>query len=265
MSADYKGHFRLGNRRYCYPLTIADPASRYIFAVEALVSTNGDRARPVFERIFREYGLPEQILTDNGSPFCAPASLGAISELSKWWIRLGIRPVRIERGKPQQNGVHERMHRTLKEWTACPARRTMAAQQRSFEEFRIEYNTVRPHQSLGQRRPMDSVRDYRRQYPNRLPELEYAADMVVRRVRSNGEIRWHGGLLYLSGVLAGERVGLRAVGDGWFDVYFGSVLIGRLDQRRNTVLGIEAVAGRAPSSVSSASHDRSAVLNEKLL
>jgi putative transposase len=152
MTADYKGHFRLGNRHYCYPLTIADPASRYIFAIEALASTNGNRARPVFERVFREYGLPEQIVTDNGSPFCAPASLGAISELSKWWIRLGIRPVRIDRGKPQQNAIHERMHRTLKEWTTCPAQRTMPSQQCSFDEFRLEYNTVRPHQSLGQGR-----------------------------------------------------------------------------------------------------------------
>jgi putative transposase len=246
MTADYKGHFRLGNRHYCYPLTIADPASRYIFAIEALASTNGNRARPVFERVFREFGLPEQIVTDNGSPFCAPASLGAISELSKWWIRLGIRPVRIDRGKPQQNAIHERMHRTLKEWTTCPAQRTMPSQQCSFDEFRLEHNTVRPHQSLGQGRPIDSLQHYRRPYPNRLPELEYPADMVVRRVRSNGEIRWCGGFIYLSGVLAGETIGLRLFSDDTYDVYFGAVFIGRLDERRKSVLRIEAVPGRAP-------------------
>lgn len=113
MSTDYKGQFRLGNGKYCYPLTIADPASRFVFAVEAMAINSGRPAKVVFERVFREWGVPDQILTDNGAPFCVSKSIGGISELSRWWTRLGIRHVRTQPGRPQQNGIHERMHRTV--------------------------------------------------------------------------------------------------------------------------------------------------------
>lgn len=246
MTADFKGHFRLTNGQYCYPLTIAEPVSRYVFAIDALTSTSGDPARVVFERVFREHGVPEQILTDNGSPFCAPASLGAISELSKWWIRLGILPVRIRLGRPQQNGVHERMHRTLKESSTRPPAATIRGQQRKFDEFRQEFNTIRPHQSLGQQPPVTHLEPYRREYTRRLRPLEYRSGMEVRRVRTNGEIRWRGELLYVSGVLAGENIAFERHDEWAWNIYFGPVLLGRYDERHKQVLRIRSVGKRAP-------------------
>jgi transposase InsO family protein len=150
MSADHKGQFRMGSGRYCYPLTIADPASRYVFAVDALSSTSVSSAMVVFERVFREWGLPEQIITDNGNPFCSARSLGGLTELSKMWIKLGIQQVRIQPGRPQQNGIHERMHRTLKKHATQPPEPNLRAQQRRFDTFLAEFNHVRPHQALGQ-------------------------------------------------------------------------------------------------------------------
>jgi transposase InsO family protein len=222
MTADYKGQFRLGNGRYCYPLTIADPASRYLFAVEALPINSGRLAKVVFERIFREWGLPDQIVTDNGAPFCVSQSIGAISELGCWWTRLGIRHTRIQPGRPQQNGIHERMHRTLKHQTTKPAERSIEAQQERFNTFISEYNHVRPHQSLGQQRPANFVSRYRRSYPARLPELEYPDSFTVRRVRSNGYIKWRGGAIFVGEVLIGERVALVEVGDGLWELYLGN-------------------------------------------
>lgn len=222
MSADYKGQFRMGNGKYCYPLTIADPGSRFVFAVEALSINSGPQAKVVFERVFREWGLPDQLITDNGAPFCVSQSIGAISELSRWWTRLAIRHVQIQPGRPQQNGIHERMHRTLKAKTTKPPERTNQEQQQRFDRFRAEYNYVRPHQGLGQKRPGTFVEHYRRPFPERLPEVEYPSSFVVRRVRSNGYIKWKGGQVFVGEVLIGEPVGLiQADGDRW-QLYFGN-------------------------------------------
>lgn len=222
MTADYKGQFRLGNGKYCYPLTIADPASRFVFAVEAMHVNAGSRAKVVFERVFREWGLPDQIITDNGAPFCVSQSIGAISELGRWWIRLGISHMRTQPGRPQQNGIHERMHRTLKDKTTKPAEPTQEAQQERFNRFMAEYNHVRPHQGLGQKRPATLVERYRRSYPERLPEVEYPASFTVRRVRSNGYIKWRGDEVFVGEVLVGERVGLVQVDDRRWELYFGN-------------------------------------------
>lgn len=222
MTADYKGQFRLGNGRYCFPLTIADPASRYVFAVEAMRINSGQGAKGVFERVFREWGLPDQLLTDNGAPFCVTKSIGAISELGRWWIRLGINHVRTQPGRPQQNGVHERMHRTLKAKTTRPAERTESAQQRRFDQFMDEFNRIRPHQSLGQKPPATVVQRYRRPYPNRLPEIEYPSSFTVRRVRSNGYIKWQGEQVFVGEVLVGEPVGLVQLDDQTWQLYFGN-------------------------------------------
>lgn len=222
MTADHKGQFRLGNGKYCYPLTIADPASRYVFAVDALSSTGVAPAMRVFERVFREWGVPEQILTDNGVPFCTARALGGLTELSKMWIKLGIQHVRIQPGRPQQNGIHERMHRTLKERATKPAGRTLQIQQKRFDEFLEEYNHVRPHQSLGQQTPASRVTTYRRSYPDRMPAIEYPTSFEVRSVRPSGVIKWQGQLLFVSDVLVGERVALAQYDERRWDLYFGA-------------------------------------------
>jgi transposase InsO family protein len=223
MSADHKGQFLLGNRRYCFPLTIADPASRYLFAVEALASTSVEAAVPVFERVFRRWGLPEQIITDNGTPFCTARALGGITELSKMWIKLGIQHVRIEPGRPQQNGIHERMHRTLKRQATQPAEPNMRAQQWRFDNFVEEFNNVRPHQALGQERPASRVQCYRRPYPARLPAIDYPMSFQVRKVRSDGQIKWKGERLFVSCVLRGEAVAMLEVNNDQWHLYFGPV------------------------------------------
>jgi transposase InsO family protein len=222
MTTDYKGQFRLGNGKFCYPLTIADPGSRFVFAVEAMTINSGRQAKAVFERVFREWGVPDQILTDNGAPFCVSKSIGGISELSRWWTRLGIRHVRTQPGRPQQNGIHERMHRTLKQATTGPAEHTLNAQQKRFNLFMAEFNHVRPHQGLGQKRPATVVQRYRREYPERLPQIEYPESFLVRRVRSNGYIKWQGDQVFVGEVLIGEPVGLVQTDDETWQLYFGN-------------------------------------------
>jgi len=151
-SADYKGQFRTGDGRYCYPLTVADGFSRYLLGCQALASTAGEGAKPIFTRLFQEYGLPKRIRSDNGVPF-ATNTLARLSTLSAWWVRLGILPELIEPGRPAQNGRHERMHRTLKAETTRPAAGSLAAQQRKFNVFREEFNHERPHEALDQQTP----------------------------------------------------------------------------------------------------------------
>lgn len=231
MSADHKGHFRLGDGRYCYPLTIADPASRYVFAIDAHTSTAVRPALGVFERVFREWGLPEQMITDNGNPFCSARSIGGLTELSKSWIKLGIQHVRIEPGRPQQNGRHERMHKTLKDDATRPAQRNSRAQQRRFDSFRQEFNEIRPHQSLGQERPASRVQPYRRSYPERIAEYDYPASFEVRRVRDRGLVKWRGDLVFIGMVLVGEWVAFSRVDDDRWNMYFGPVHLATWSER----------------------------------
>jgi len=231
MSADHKGQFRMGNGRYCYPLTIADPASRYVFAVDALGSTGVRPAMTVFERVFREWGIPEQIITDNGNPFCSARSLGGLTELSVMWIKLGIQQVRIQPGRPQQNGIHERMHRTLKKHAVQPPEQNIKTQQRRFDAFLEEFNQVRPHQALGQERPASLVERYRRQYPDRIVPIEYPSAFEVRTVRERGNIKWKGKLLFVSDVLRGEPVAMQQIEDDRWRLYFGGVHLATWDAR----------------------------------
>jgi putative transposase len=234
MSADYKGQFRLGNGRYCYPLTIADPGSRFVFAIDALPSTKGRLAGPVFERVFREWGLPEQILTDNGAPFCSTQSIGGISHLSKFWIKLGIRHLRIQPGRPQQNGIHERMHRTFKAEATRPRELNMDRQQHRCDSFRQEFNHVRPHQALGQECPATKVQPYRRPFPSRLSSPEYPATFQIRRVRSAGQIEWQGQIIHIGEVLIGEPVAFRQVDNHRWQLYFGSAHLADWDATTKT-------------------------------
>lgn len=221
MSADHKGQFRMGNGSYCFPLTIAEPASRFVFAVQGGTSTNGEKAKPVFIRVFREWGVPEQMITDNGPPFCVSQSIGGLSQLGKWWIKLRIHHARIKPGRPQQNGIHERMHRTLNQLCASPPEQDHRPQQRRFNAFRLEFNHVRPHQALGQDTPASRVQKYRRPYPERLPKIEYPASFETRYVHSNGCIKWKGEAVFVGEVLVGEWVALTEHENDRWQLYFG--------------------------------------------
>jgi transposase InsO family protein len=230
MTIDFKGQFKLGNRSYCYPLTIVDGFSRYILACEALPSNEYDPTRRIFERVFRTYGLPRVILSDNGSPFGSPG-LGRLSRLSVWWIRLGIAVQRIVPGHPEQNGAHERMHRTLKEQTARPPAASSAAQQRRFDRFRREFNEERPHEALGQRRPSTIYSQSTRAYPEQLPQLEYPGHFETRRVDHAGQIKWKNKPIFLSHTLEHETVGFEEIDDGIWSLYYGPVMLARFNAR----------------------------------
>ena len=230
-TVDFKGEFRLGNRQYCYPLTIVDGFSRYLLACRGLTSVRESEARPVFEQLFRHYGLPVQILSDNGSPFASHA-IGGLSRLSVWWIRLGIQHVRIQRGHPQQNARHERMHRTLKAESARPPKASRAAQQRAFDRFRREYNQERPHESLGQTPPARSYKASTQSFPKKLPKPDYPGHFEIRRVGPSGTIHWKKTTPFIGKPLQGQDVGLEEVDDGIWSLYFGPVLLGRLNEKR---------------------------------
>lgn len=231
-STDFKGDFLLGNRRRCYPLTLSDNFSRYLLLCRALEHPSYEAVRPWFEWAFREYGLPEAIRSDNGAPF-ASLALGGISQLSKWWIQLGIRPERIEPGKPSQNGRHERMHRTLKH--DAPPQNNHQRQQHCFDLFLEQYNWQRSHEALGRKTPGSVYCRSPRSYPTKLPPIEYNSGIVVRRVRHNGEIKWHGDFIYISQVLAQEPLGLKEIDEEQWELRYSFHLLGVLDQRTKTV------------------------------
>jgi transposase InsO family protein len=239
-SADFKGQFKTGNGRYCYPLTVTDGFSRYLLGCQGLTSTAVHEAKPVFTQLFKEYGLPKRIRTDNGVPF-ATNTLARLSKLSAWWVRLGVMPELIEPGKPQQNGRHERMHRTLKDETTRPAAASMAAQQRRFDTFRQEFNHERPHEALDQQTPGSLYRPSSREMPAKLPPLVYPDRFEVRYVSENGGIRWRRGWVNVSTVCIGEYVGLEEIDDGIWNVYFGPLKLGRLHDRH---MKIEDAYGR---------------------
>lgn len=233
-SADFKGQFKLGNGKYCYPLTMSDNCSRYLLSCRGLYRPDYESCRSWQEWVFREYGLPLAIRTDNGSPF-AGRGCGGLSRLSVWWIRLGIVPERIERGCPQQNGRHERIHRTLKAEATQAAKRNLHEQQTEFERFIREYNEERPHEALGGRTPASVYKPSERRYPRRLPRVEYASDALLRSVRHSGEIRYDGDLYFVSELLSGERIELRATADGKYRLLYGFYPLGILDLRSRRI------------------------------
>lgn len=239
-SADFKGQFKTRDGRYCYPLTVTDNYSRYLLGCQALRSTACASAKRVFVRLFREFGLPDRIRTDNGVPF-ATVSLGRMSSLSGWWIRLGVMPELIVPGKPQQNGRHERMHRTLKDATARPPAGNLRAQQRAFNRFREEFNKVRPHEALELRPPGAFYTPSPRPFPEKLPELEYPAHFEKRYVSFNGGMRWKSNWVCVSRICQGAHIGLEEVDNEVWDVYFGPLRIGRFYEQ---LMRIQDDAGR---------------------
>jgi transposase InsO family protein len=230
-SVDYKGQFKLGNGQWCYPLTVMDHKSRYLCGCKAL---NGPRLKDTqasFVRIFKEYGLPRRIRSDNGVPFASIAR-GGLSQLSLWWIKLGVLPERIEPGKPQQNGRHERMHRTLKQAATRPPSHSMRSQQKRFNIFCDEYNYQRPHEALGQKTPASQYTSSTRSYPKCIPQLHYPDYFEVGKVSVSGVMYWRNKMVYISHLLKDENIGLEEVDNGIWDVYFGPVKLGHFDERQ---------------------------------
>ena len=239
-TADFKGQFKTGDGLYCYPLTVADGYSRYLLGCQGLPSTAVAGAKPVFTRLFKEFGLPQRIRTDNGVPF-ATNTLARLSSLSAWWVRLGVMPELIEPGKPQQNGRHERMHRTLKAETTRPPAANCRAQQRKFNYFREEFNSQRPHEALDMQTPASLYQRSPREMPEKLPPLEYPDRFEVRYVSYNGGIRWNHQWVNVSITCAGDYVGLEEIDDGVWNVYFGPLKLGRLLEKH---MRIEDAFGR---------------------
>lgn len=239
--ADFKGWFRLGNKTKCYPLTISDEYSRYLLKCEGMVTTTGPQVKVHFERAFEEFGLPRQMRTDNGPPF-ASTGVGGLSALSVWWIKLGIEPVRIEPGKPQQNGRHERIHRTLLIEMGKPAQ-DEDKEQLVLSKFRRDYNEERPHEALGQTSPAKHYAPSRRAMPKgKLSSPEYP-DMTVRWVHSRGHFSFAGQRVPVSQYLAREPLGLRQCGATTWEVFYGPVRLGELDERDGKLRHVTTVTG----------------------
>lgn len=235
-AADFKGHFKTTNGVYCYPLTITDLHTRFLLTCHGLLSTRRDGVFPQFDRAFREFGLPKAIRTDNGVPF-ATVGLHGLSHLNVWWIRLGIQHQRILPSSPQQNGNHERMHRTMKAEATKPPRSTLTTQQKEFDRFRREFNTVRPHEALKGRTPASLYRPSRRLYTGKIEPYEYPAHFLIKRVTSGGTIRLKNKLVFLANPLTSHLVGLEEINDGLWSVYLCKVLLARIDERDFVVRG----------------------------
>jgi putative transposase len=226
-SADHKGWIKTPYGARLEPLTVTDGFSRYLVSLSATRTTGANEAHPLFRRAFEVHGLPEVILTDNGSPF-ACASVTGLTSLSAHWARLGIRHERITPGRPQQNGRHERFHLTLKEAMSVPEA-SQAAQQRRFDRFRRDYNEERPHEALGQKPPCHLYSPSPRPMPRRTPQPDYPDGAKLRRVRSNGEIKWRGGFVFISTAIIADTVALVEIDNDLFEVRFYGRSIGQID------------------------------------
>ena len=227
---DFKGEFRTRDGLWCYPLTIADAHTRFLLAVDALSSTAHAGAQRVVERVFREYGLPAVIRSDNGGPFATKAIAG-LSRLNVWWTQLGIKQDRIAPGRPDQNGSHERMHLTLKQEAVWPPAADAPAQQQRFDAFRSEFDFERPHEALGQKTPGTLYTPSPRELPERLPAPEYPGHCVIRQVRANGILYFRDREIFLSELLIGHQIALEEIADGVWSIYFYDLLLARLDER----------------------------------
>jgi transposase InsO family protein len=222
-SVDFKGEFKLGDGGFCYPLTITDNHSRFILCCQGHLGTHYLAARLAFEKVFEQYGLPEVILSDNGTPFSSPSGL---SQLNVWWTKLGIKPLRIQPGKPQQNGRHERMHRTLKQHTAYPPQTNMEEQQKSFDAFVQDFNYERPHEAINNLTPSVVYTPSTKPLPKEVKKFTYPKYMELKVAGLKGEIRWKGKKYFLGRALEDEEVALEEKDDGLWIVHFGPIQVG---------------------------------------
>ena len=234
-SADYKGQFYTKDGYICYPFTISDNYSRYLLKCNGLPGPRYHETKAVFEAVFKEYGLPDAIRTDNGTPF-AGKSAGGLSRLSVWRIQLGITPERIDKGCPQQNGRHERMHRTLKDEALDPIALNIKEQQKRFDWFRHDYNNHRPHEALGQQQPIKYYRKSTRPYVEKPRKPVYDYDFSVRQVRNNGEIKFKNQMYFLTTLLDDQPVGLTQITEDTWDIYYSFYRIATLDIRKNKII-----------------------------
>ena len=247
---DFKGWFRTGAGEVCTPLTISDGYSRYLLRCQGLQGATGSAVvRAIFEATMREYGVPVVIHSDNGAPF-ASSGVGGLTDLAVWWLRVGIRLERSRPGCPQDNGRHERLHRTLQEATAEPPAATRRGQQRAFDAFREEYNQERPHEGLGGQTPAEVYHPSPRNFPERLPRYpEYPAHWLTRNVRGGGQMTWQGADVMITKVLAGQQVGLEPVSDGVWRVHFAAQELGLFDERKKQLVPIPKTKRPAAQSV----------------
>ncbi len=238
-SADFKGKFRMGNKIYCYPLTVADSYSRYVFAAKGMHSANTKGSKAVFIEIFRRYGLPEQIHTDNGSPFAHIRSLGRLSKLSAWFMELGIKPVFSDPASPQQNGRHERMHRELKGEATRPPGYSLQPQQTKLNAFVKEYNELRPHEALAMRTPAAVHKFSKIKYHEKIIEWEYPKEIHVRYVTHNGAVRiGKASWLFITTALAGKEIGFEELGNRIYRIYFRQFFLGYADMKELKIYDI---------------------------
>lgn len=246
---DFKGEFKMGNGRYCYPLTVTDQASRYLLLCEALDSTRAEPVIEAFQRLFAEHGLPAAIRSDNGVPFASPNGLYNLSKLSVWWLRLGIAIERIKPGHPHQNGRHERMHLTLKKETTRPPGSNSLQQQEHFDRFIREFNEERPHEALAMKCPADVYTPSSRPYDG-LPELDYPFHDRDILVTTCGRICMHRKKINISTALAGQRLGVKEVDDGIWLVSFMLYDLGYIDLEQRTLQTIDNPFGTRLSPMS---------------
>ncbi len=246
---DFKGEFKLGNGRYCYPLTVTDQASRYVLMCEALETTKQNNAFTAFERLFEEHGLPEAIRSDNGVPFAAPNGLYNLSKLSVWWLRLGIAIERIRPGNPQQNGRHERRHLTLKKEATRPAGMNILQQQARFDEFVSEFNTERPHEALEMKMPAEVYAPSTRPYKG-LPQIAYPFHDKDKLVTACGRICMHRKKINISTALAGQKLGIKEVDDAIWLLSFINYDLGYIDLEQKTLQPIDNPFGTRLSPMS---------------
>jgi putative transposase len=259
-ATDYKGQFRLKNSNYCFPLTVSDLSSRYLLGCDAHPAISLEKSFGHFKGLFETYGLPSRIRTDNGVPFASNA-LARLSQLSVWFtesagtfgIKLGIYPELIEPGKPQQNGVHERMHRTLKQEATIPPAASLRGQQRKFDRFREEFNGERPHEALGMKRPGEVYQPSPRAMPKRIETYDYPAHYLVRRVSRAGTIRVFHNQIFVSNTLHEDYVGLEEVDDGVYDLFYCFYHIGRYELKTNKIHDIVSKVGLSVRRVDHAS------------
>lgn len=230
-SIDYKGQFKLGNNQFCYPLTVTDNFSRYLFAVDGAYEISGKQTKNVLMQLFNEFGLPLFIRSDNGSPF-ATNGLGGLSKISVWLIKLGITPERIRKGHPEENGRHERMHFTLKQETTRPPKSNLREQQECFDNFKLIFNEQRPHEGIQFNRPARLYTPSERKLPHKLNEVEYDSSFLdTRRIRTNGTMKWIGKEIFVSETLIGETIGLKPYSDEEWLIHFSHLPIGIFNEK----------------------------------